>query len=1168
MSKCNINFESKYARLNGSKITIDDYLSGNCESTGPLYCIPGNHELISVNPVKRRAHFRHKYSGDLEGSPMTAWHVEWQSNFPDVEVNFRDKIGQLRNRRADVVIHEYNHIIEIQHSKMDSGEVNERIKDYALHGHIVKWVIHGQNCVKVKMLGERRILEFSSNYWLFEAFLACDIVYYDIDGFIYKVSPKLVKSYQVDVSEPKLKSEFIESLKSNIDLWENDEPPQCFLYLKQQGAGSGKTYGMMQMLDSDKDITHYKYIALITKQHSAVKVMLREFDDQYTGTGNHTEKKFKRIENLEHGMSKSGNQYIRKYTNTLTNTQCIAIFGTVDSFTNSLGESPKNVADKFTGIVQSIRDGTIKTINYAGKINYATVNPILNKEMLIMIDETQDLTETYGEAFLQIVRSKSVNLCVVGDRLQSLSFKDNTLTYLQKAKDANMRVIHANTTNIVRRFSDPTLIKFVNDLIPFESYNLPSMTPEKISDKIPGALHIFKGYKIYSDQSEDDEQVVEAAEEIMKLFKEEVESNGRIPEDFLIVTPFTQKNPLVEALQIALNLYWKDLMENNTTYIESVKSKDEYWKNVDTNQYIRYAIFHKSQDGCSINTNESIHSTRIVSIHSSKGDGRKVVFVIGVSQSALQHFSQVSNNLIYDSLLHVAITRQKEKLYFRVEQENDDIYNKIEKSGNGISLGITAFDILKKNIKLSKISDNIVNFSFDDIYKCIISKSEIPPLPSETKNKKLIIDMGDHNIRYGSMFMNIMIHCCNHELKTKSDTRRQFYAILNEVKYAPIKEVSEWKQHYNTLKNNNKINKKKYIPILNFPSHRTSQEYKSYYNIIRKTMDRVRAELESLGKTGLNYFCPYESAILYYIIETTQEGIYQKITISDLYNITDVYSKLFDSNSLGHENCECKKHFSNKHLQLTDYEKDYKEYLFNHFDRLEHVNTLLDDFDKAHLNINWLYSHMIKIDNNSFNIYKFMHMIGYTDKSVYTLYIKPQFNDLNFNQFLVESLLDTYLLCNLDGESENFKRFGNKPVVSYVISCNKDTIYEINWTNIIRENRVYIQKLIYSILYEMFSSKHVQFYEVFINIVNSKTYKGPLQIIEHCENKFKDTDDIPKFPQYLTKAWNSISDKFEESDKDEHEEILQKYMKKDAFIKLFDNKLKGSLRTFLNMQDD
>jgi hypothetical protein len=1159
--KCNISFESKYAKLDSITGTIDinDYLNGKYGFDKILRCVPGNHELVAVNSVQRRVHFRHKHRGDLEGHPMTEWHIEWQSNFPDTEIEFKYQVEQLRSRRADIVIPEHKQIIEIQHSKIESGEVNARIKDYALHNHTVKWIIHGQNCIKIKMFGERRILEFTSNYWLYQSFLDCETVYYDIDGFIYQVKPKLVKSYQIDVSEPKLKCEFIDALKTNTELWDNDDPPQFFLYLKQQGAGSGKTHGMMQMLNSDKDITHYKYIALITKQHSAVKVMLREFDAQYN------ENKLTNIENLECSMSTSGNQYIRKYKNKLTNIECIAMFGTVDSFTHSLGESPKNAADKFNGIVQSIRDGTIKT-GYDGRMRYASTDPILNKEMLIMIDETQDLTETYGEAFLQIVRSKYTNLCVVGDRLQSLSFKENTLTYLHRAEDARMKLIKADTTNIVRRFSDPALVKFVNDLIPFESYDLPRMIAEENSERVPGALTVFTAKTIYADTSEESEDVVNAVEEIMILFKKEVESNNRIPEDFLIVTPTTKKNPLIEALQIALNSYWKDIMENNTEYIRTVKLNSEYWKNVDTNQYRRYAIFHKSEDGCSINTNESINATRMVSIHSSKGDGRKVVFVIGVTQTSLQLFSQIPGNIIYDSLLHVAITRQKEKLFFRLEPNNDDIYRRIKNSETDIIIGNTEFDILKKTIKMSKISDRIQKFSFDDFYKSIISKSEIPHLPDETKNKKLIIDMGDHNIRYSSMSMNIWIHCCNHELQTKSTAKKQFIAILHTVKSAHIQPVKNWQEYYKILKNNRLKDKPiKYIPVLEFSSRANNQDYQIYYKIIIATINRVMKELDSLSKISLNYFCPFESVILYYMIESTQKGKYQAITISDLYNIIDVYSKVFDSSSIGHEHCECNKHFSSNHKQLSDTEKEYKEYLCNHFDRLSHVNRLLDDFDMRHTNINWLYTHLIGIDKkDQFFINSEMKMIGYDGKSIFNIYIKPQFNDLNFNEFLVSSLLDTYLLCNLDNE-DNFKRFGNKPVVSYVLSLNKDSIYEINWTDVVRENRTFIQKILYDKLYEMFSSKHPEFYETFLSIINSNKFKDPTSMLQQCQTNFDDK----AYPPYLTKAWDDIFNRLEDCDeKEERDDVLRKYTNKDVFIRLFDSKLKRSLKTFLDIEED
>lgn len=77
----------------------------------------------------------------------------------------------------------------------------------------------------------------------------------------------VVRSLQIDVTTPRTKTEFVDALNINKDLWEVEEPPQCYLYVKQQGAGSGKTYGLMQALNNDPDIYNFRYYIFITKQH-------------------------------------------------------------------------------------------------------------------------------------------------------------------------------------------------------------------------------------------------------------------------------------------------------------------------------------------------------------------------------------------------------------------------------------------------------------------------------------------------------------------------------------------------------------------------------------------------------------------------------------------------------------------------------------------------------------------------------------------------------------------------------------------------------------------------------------------------------------------------------------------------------------------------------------
>jgi hypothetical protein len=49
--------------------------------------------------------------------------------------------------------------------------------------------------------------------------------------------------------------------------------------------------------------------------------------------------------------------------------------------------------------------------------------------------------------------------------------------------------------------------------------------------------------------------ITKNVEDIMKYYNNEVLQNNYKPNDFLIVTPFTTKNPLVNALEIAINIY-------------------------------------------------------------------------------------------------------------------------------------------------------------------------------------------------------------------------------------------------------------------------------------------------------------------------------------------------------------------------------------------------------------------------------------------------------------------------------------------------------------------------------------------------------------------------------------------------------------------------------------
>ena len=78
---------------------------------------------------------------------------------------------------------------------------------------------------------------------------------------------------------------------------------------------------------------------------------------------------------------------------------------------------------------------------------------------------------------------------------------------------------------------------------------------------------------------------------------------------------------------------------------------------------------------------DSVNATRIMSIRTSKGDGRNVVFILGTTERSLKLVSQHELDLTFDSHLHVALTRAKRKIYFGLVKNNDNIHTKFAKEG-------------------------------------------------------------------------------------------------------------------------------------------------------------------------------------------------------------------------------------------------------------------------------------------------------------------------------------------------------------------------------------------------------------------------------------------------------------------------------------------------------
>lgn len=1156
---CCINFMSDYCFINDEQIHVRDYIQNNNE--GKIACQKG-HELILIHGKKIKAHFRHKNSADLGGKPITLWHCEWQSYFAVTEKTFPQLQEQIKPRRADVVLNEKT-ILEIQHSKNDKEEVDDRKHDYKLHDVDIIWLIDGNENISVKMLeySNRVYLEFMSDYWKYENFKSYDSIFVDIHSIIYKLHPNKVKSHMIDVENGKTKEEFIESLKNNMDIWNNEEPEQCNLFIKQQGAGNGKTFGIIKMLEDD-DKCHYTNFIYITKQHSAKHIIKTEFESQKDN--------FQHLKNID--ITEVNKKYIIKYLNEKSKKNCQIIVSTIDSFTYSIGDKNNTHFNKFEGLIYSIIDGHIET-KTCGSINFGGLSPKLNKETLLVIDEFQDPPEHYAKAIVQIMRNKYIDVFIVGDKLQSIGYEKNAFTYFSENEFPLIKINKLNPTNICRRFMHPKLVDFVNCMIPFKKYGLPEIEPPlTYTGEETNPLIFFTSHRTFIDSTnktaETEEQIIVEVDIIMKHYENEVNEQNRFPEDFLVVTPFTKLNPIVDALVLAINIFWKNKFTKDLEYMKR-------WNNdVTVDEYYRYAIFHKSEDGTSIDLSESEYSTRVVSCHASKGDGRKVVFIIGFSEGAIKKFSQTSNNLVYDSLFHVGITRMKEKLYVRYDNNNDDIARKINKyrQKNDMCKDVEPNIYIKNLIRYDKIVDIGINNTYELFNENIISHANLESIV-ENKEEKQIIDMGNHNMRNSSLFITILLEIVKKErTNPDSEITKQIIAILYNVCSKDVIEVRDRKSYYTILEQS------KDIPIIRISNK--GKDYINYFNAIKQICDHLKVKVKGFLKNNeaLN-LCPLECIMLNYMIQIVHRRKDSNIHIVDIYDIIDLYSNTFDNTISGHDNCLCKKHFNKCHIQQVRNKKleSTRLYLLKHFEKIINIKKLMGLFHTKYPKINWLMNHSINVEGNTnFNVWKNYDLIGYDENIVIIAYIKPQFNSLNYNEIVVNSIFDTYRINNVkkyddkDKITKNYIRFYGKKVITCVFSLDMNEPYYIDWKDHIKNNIDVIKNRIYDNIMEMYkieSSNLFYFYSYWREFCPDNE-KKPSDFIRFLKDEINHVKTTNLFlPTYIEDYFTQIGFEIQMSKGNKNkEQILINNGDVVYFTQKIEKQLEISIRRYLAMK--
>lgn len=965
---------------------------------------------------------RHPVSAvDLRSSPrrraVGAWHAAWQAHFESKETTFYPSDGRCqfpsgrRFRIADAIRHD-GCTIEFQSSPIARTEVQSRQVDYGLcnKGLPIIWVINGGGDHPVTTVSRSDgsvNLNFSAARWKYESFLTYDVVYVHLgdisSGIVHKVHTHRIKADGVSAGPGVAPARFIEWLKTGgTDPFDGQPtPPNPTIHVAQKGAGNGKTYSLVQLTINPR-FRHIRTFIFLTKQHSAVHVIRQEIIAQRNRG---------LLKDIEFGDEVvHGNKRVLPFRATKGKDMELGwreiVTGTFDSFVYALAHTPnESTVDKFLQMVRSLLDGQTQVDHRTGRMHWAGARK-LNNSVMFVGDEMQDLHPAYAKAMVRLTREFSADLFAVGDRMQSILIENNAFTFFAEDMESDDSVVvdKSEPMNKCRRFCDPRLVEFVNSIVDFGGFCLPEIEAANplANPPLRSPLTIIQGETVYADTCDSD-LVFREAENIMVHYREEVEERGRRPNDFIIVTPFVHNNPLVEALHQLIREYWVDR-----------KGTDEYQ---------HYSFFHKSEVGNSIDLRESDECTRIVSVHSAKGDGRPVAFVIGLSESALRVYSNKTNDLVYNSILNVALTRMEEQLYVRLEPTGDDFHRRCARfqNGSGQSFGIEPLFHVKETLRLAGDLLSIDTASVFDKYKSMIfdrseqykvniddlvksrsgSKAEQATTGGESATRtKRVIDMKHHNFRYAAMVVASFLKIIQMQ-RCKDGLKHQLLVMLRKVSTATVC-VCDTSRHYWTLLKEKKSERQRTIPLRRYRGSRAKKgAYDKLFQQLLDTVLNVKTYLRALlnmvqpqyphgarGLDKLDPLGPLEFLVLYHIIEVHHNGRYTALPISDLYDLF--------------------------FIEYQTRESGWSSYVAEHYRAVDRMSALWERFFRDNGDMSILYGHTVALDSSMSSelcVRCPMTFIAYQEgKKAVNIVLKPQFNTLNFHETLFENVFASYVL--------------------------------------------------------------------------------------------------------------------------------------------------------------
>lgn len=836
--------------------------------------------------------------------------------FSFTHMSIDDEVTE-RARRADVCAGET--VIEYQHSRITLEEVRARNSDYERFGKRVIWVVDCTQNVNMPVRisspddeEEVWMLEFDRK-WQVHSVSECAIVFADFGDRIFRVPVASTRHRMVAAfGSICTGAEFASHLVSPTLEVEVAVPTQSRLTVAQDPHGSGKTYRLTRMMiHADADVDHryrlYRTFIVVTKPHSAKDVVYAEF------------MKHLRDSQCEIREVREDRQYVVKFTRPGGADVIMAIFGTADSLMWGLADNKVRGTDAFINLVRTIHEhGPTKLVGPKGRMrNYGCEQPQINPKTLLITDEATMLPEAYAGAFATLMHTCNVDVHLAGDVQQSTSFEKNLMTRvvreyneatsLQRSRLPSFPCseVIIKPGNQVRRFNQD-LVDFRNTVMAgFHSHpthNLGIAVPVAAGD-VQHDRGEFSVHSIaYTGCGADQDDIEDAVSDIMGRIRRDVDESALLPNDLLVVTPFVSNNPLMDQLRTLIEEFWAQRFADST-YVDRVRDKPDF---AATNRLARAAaedgeglpwlcVLHRSEENKPIDTKESRYGTRIVSIHASQGDGRRFVYLVGVTERALTRFTCGERNLKYESLLNVAVSRMKEVVRVYLERTYDDVWERFlpvmpPEMRHAVPPTVSA-----------RVGFELSGCEMDDGAQGLFEASKLRfasigqlEATGDLCERASPLDYAHHVVRMQSAHCIFHARVLAHQAENGDRFSEQLHTIFAKLERSPI-DACDSKDYYRKLR----LEPRCVIPLLYYDTgaSRYMAVHKRIHALLREVQSDVRGWLRG-GQVDLRAFSPEKAVVMQYAVGYISSGAWGGVKMDTVYDVVNCYTSTEDNAKL------------------------------------------------------------------------------------------------------------------------------------------------------------------------------------------------------------------------------------------------------------------------------